>query len=368
MLKICFVIPRTYYLFNPDTKNHEDKVGGAQKQTYLLSTELAKDPDFDVSFCMADFGQAEFEIRENVKLRNAFSFDDPLIKRTCKLFKTLKNINADTYIFRSPDVGVAVAVFYLKVFLRKKILYMIAGDMETTRARLTRYTGKITSLCMNYVYKKVDILTAQTIHQAQQFSLARKRVPNSVIKNIYPPIDTLVDLSLKKEILWVGRLDKIKNPELFLKLAQKFPYERFVMIAPVVRDAEEFGKKIQQSAKTISNLTLVEYVEPSEMSSFYLKSKMYVLTSDFEGFSNTMAEAMQAQCPVLSYNVNPDNILNDFNSGICAEGDINRFFEAFEYLNSNSDAALNLGINAAHYIRIHHGLKENSTLFKKCLI
>ena len=220
---------------------------------------------------------------------------------------------------------------------------------------------------MNYVYKRADKLTAQTTNQALQFSVARKRNPDAIIKNIYPHVDSQTDFTKKKDILWVGRLDKIKNPELFLHLAQKFPNERFVMIAPVVRDAEDFGKKIQQSAKTISNINLVEYVDPSEMSAFYMKSKLYVLTSDFEGFSNTMAEAMQANCAVLSYNVNPDNSLNDFNCGICADGDVNRFFEAFEYLNSNKDKALNPGKNAADYIRIHHGMDENTALFKKCL-
>jgi glycosyltransferase involved in cell wall biosynthesis len=125
---------------------------------------------------------------------------------------------------------------------------------------------------------------------------------------------------------------------------------------------------LQHNAKSIPNLILVEYVDPLKMSAFYMKSKLYVLTSDFEGFSNTMAEAMQSQCAVLSYNVNPDNILNDYNCGICADGDVNRFFEAFEYLNSNRDAAHNLGQNAADYIRNHHGMEENTILFKNCLL
>jgi hypothetical protein len=74
MKKVCFVIPRAYYLFNPHAKNAEDKAGGAQKQTFLLSTELAKDPDFDVHFALADFGQADFEIIKQVKLHKSFSF------------------------------------------------------------------------------------------------------------------------------------------------------------------------------------------------------------------------------------------------------------------------------------------------------
>ena len=93
MKKVCFVIPRSYYLFNPNAENAKNKVGGAQKQAYLLSTELAKNINFDVHFILADFAQPDFERIENVSLWKSFNFNDNILKRTRKLIKTLKKVN-----------------------------------------------------------------------------------------------------------------------------------------------------------------------------------------------------------------------------------------------------------------------------------
>ena len=46
-VKICFVVLKAYPLFNPDVKSN---FGGAEVDSYLLATELAKDKNFEVSF------------------------------------------------------------------------------------------------------------------------------------------------------------------------------------------------------------------------------------------------------------------------------------------------------------------------------
>ena len=74
--KVCFVIPRAYYLFNKNSTNEQDKVGGAQKQAYLISTELAKNSKFDVNFCVADFGQKNKEYYNNITVWKSFNFTD----------------------------------------------------------------------------------------------------------------------------------------------------------------------------------------------------------------------------------------------------------------------------------------------------
>ncbi len=365
--KLCFVVPRAYYLFNPKAQAVNDKVGGAQKQTFLLSSELAKDPSFDVHFCVADFGQENFEIIRNVKLWKAFSFNEPIIKRTLKFLKTLKRINADYYIFRSPDIGVAFAVFYIKNVLKKKIIYMIAGDMETSHKRLSRFTSARTAFFMKYVYQKADQITAQTLQQAGQFKEFRKRTPDRIIKNIYPVMNPEIDILKKNEILWVGRLDKVKKPELFLELAKKHRHRRFIMIAPVIRDYQSYGIQFREKTRDIENLILLDYIDPKEIKSYYLKAELYVLTSEYEGFSNTMAEACQYECPTISFNVNPDNILHHHNFGICAAGDLNRFFAMFESLISDKERLIKMGKNARNYIETYHSVEENFIQFKTIL-
>lgn len=354
MKKLCFIIPRAYYLFNSDAKGANDKVGGAQLQSYLLSTELAKDEHFDVHFCMADFGQEKFEIIEKVKIWNAFNFGNNIIKRTIDLFRTLKKIDPDLFIMRTADLGVAVAVFYIRFFLKKKIVYMIAADAETTHKRLKDHAGVLTAFFMRKVYKIVDFITAQTKQQSDEFDKDRKRKPNIILKNIYDPNSFTEVKEKRNTVLWVGRLDRIKNPLIFLNLAKQFPDEKFVMIAPIVRDHIKYGKIIQQKAKKIQNLKLIDFVKPSEIQDYYKKAKIYVLTSELEGFSNTMAEALMAKCPILSYNVNPDNILHEYKIGLAADKDMNKFISRFELLNSDVSMQREYGENGINYIVNNH--------------
>ncbi len=367
MKKVCFVIPRAYYLFNSEISGAEDKVGGAQKQAFLLSTGLAEDENFDVHFLVADLGQADFEIKNNVKLHKSFNFSENILTRTKKFLKTLKKINADTYIFRSADIGVAFAVFYVKNILRKKVFYMIAADAETTKKRQQTYNGFQVMSAMQFVYKKADILTAQTQQQAALFEKNRKRKPDAIIKNIYEYENRTQTANNKKDIiLWVGRLTEIKKPELFLDLAKKYPEEKFVMIAPVVLEKTEYGKEIQTEAKKIKNLQYIGYVKPEEIKNHYRKAKIYVLSSEYEGFSNTMAEAMLAECSILSYNVNPDNILNKFECGFCAEKGTEKFFSYFEML-KNPEICKKLGKNGANYIAENHRKEQIIDSFKNLL-
>jgi len=369
MKKICFVIPRTYYLFYPETSGTNVIPGGAQMQVFYLSTAIAEDKNFNVHFLLADFGQADFEIRHKVKLHKSFKLSENIFKRIRKLFKTLRKINADTYIFRSADAGVALSVFFVKNFLNKKVLYMIAHDIETSKKIQIKYSGIFTTFMMQYVYRNADIITTQTLQQKKMFEKYRKRKPNTLIKNIFlEKHNENTDFNNKKTILWVARLAEVKNPELFLKLAKKYPEQKFVMIAPHAVNKKEYGNKIYEKAERIKNLQIINYVAPSEIFDFYKKAKIYVITSDFEGFQNTMAEAMQAECALLSYSVNPDNILNEHKFGYCAEKNIDKFYNDFEKLLENSELRKEFGINGKKYIIKYHQKSKIVDDFKNILL
>jgi len=70
-IRVCFVSPKAYPLFNSDI---ESVFGGAEVDTYMIATELAKDDGFEVSFIVADYGQPQEEVRENVRLLKSLNF------------------------------------------------------------------------------------------------------------------------------------------------------------------------------------------------------------------------------------------------------------------------------------------------------
>ena len=64
-IRICYIAPKTYPVFNPDVG---DYFGGANVDLYYLATEIAKDDKFESSFIVADYGQPDGEVIENVTL------------------------------------------------------------------------------------------------------------------------------------------------------------------------------------------------------------------------------------------------------------------------------------------------------------
>jgi hypothetical protein len=111
------VVPRVYSLLD---RNIVNQTGGSEKQVFLLARGLAKDDDFDINSLIADYGQADLIIQENIRFHRSFSFSENKLNVFIKLFRTLKKINADIYIFRSPDFGVFAGLFIVKYLLRKK--------------------------------------------------------------------------------------------------------------------------------------------------------------------------------------------------------------------------------------------------------
>jgi glycosyltransferase involved in cell wall biosynthesis len=245
---------------------------------------------------------------------------------------------------------------------------MIAADSEISKTDQIKYSGYINTFAMQFVYNYSNVITAQTKMQFEMFYKNRKRMPDAIIKNIYlNETESSIQNCEKQSILWVGRLTEIKNPEIFFDLAKKYPNEHFVMIAPVVIEKREYGMTIRKIAGKINNLQYIEYVMPSEIKLVYQKTKVYVLTSDFEGFSNAMAEAMIHKCAVLSYNVNPDNILNEYQCGFCANKNLNKFYSDFEDLLNNYELRQQFGENGAKYICENHQKDVIIESFKKLL-
>jgi len=140
------------------------------------------------------------------------------------------------------------------------------------------------------------------------------------------------------------------------------------MIAPVVRDFVEFGQNFLKKASDYKNVKTIDFVKPTEIQKYFESAKTYLMTSESEGFSNTMMEAMQNKCPVLSYKVNNDNIFGNNEIGFCANGDLKMFFEYFEILSNNADLQTKFGLNGFNYLQKNHNKQQIINEFIKLFV
>lgn len=360
-VRVCFISLSAYHLFNPGIRS---EFGGAELQLYYLATELAKDPQFEIIFVTSDFGQPDIEVRVGVKLYKLFSPPKkPRYIRTIieyiRLWLLLKKINADVYIQRAAGIITGWIALFCRLN-RKKFIYMTAHDNDVVANKKPIWMprgimGDIIWWGFKKGLKMTDLVMVQ--HQTQKENLKRYYKREGYIRPSAHRIPEIRGQSNKECILWVARCEGWKQPEFFLELAEAFPEERFMMVCPASNDAGYF-KKIKGLAAQLSNLKFVDYVPFNEIDDFFLGAKIFVNTSKDEGFPNTYIQALKSGTPIISLNVNPDEMLEKYNIGRCARGDHNQLGKYLKGLLNDKELWQVMLENAYKYAKNNHDIQK----------
>ena len=158
-------------------------------------------------------------------------------------------------------------------------------------------------------------------------------------------------LKVKKErlnrIISVGRLYPQKNQkmmiEAFAKIAPKFPEWSLVIYGE--GPERDFLESLVSSFKiqVSSRISLPGRCET--VIEEVAKSKVFCLSSDYEGMSNAMIEALCVGTPVISTKVSgTDELIRDGENGLLVDiGDTDGLAQAFEKLLSNQELREQLG-------------------------
>ena len=351
-MKICFIAPKAYSVFNPKAKG---VIGGAQVQLSLLSKEFAKHKDLDIYFMVADYGQKKMEVYEGVKVWKSLNLKDNPIKKVYSFFKMFKKINADVYIHRTLTAASGLMALYCRIF-KKKFIYMVAHDSEVDGAHAI-YKKIISRVFPYLTYKFSNLIIIQNHYQKKV--LKKRGINNiSLIKSGY-----LIKKNQqynKKNILWVGRSANWKRPELLLKLAKKFPNENFVMICNSNWGGEDLFYSIKKEASNINNIKFIDYVSFEKIDTYFQKAKIFINTSDQEGFPNTFIQAAKNKTPIISLNSNPDNFLKNYECGFCCSGKFDLMTQYLKKLLADKNLYQKASDNAYDYAKQNHDIRTNS--------
>jgi len=157
-------------------------------------------------------------------------------------------------------------------------------------------------------------------------------------------------------VLWVSRSDDFKRPYLFLDLVQQNQDKKFVMICPQATNDKNYELLVDR-AKTFRNLEFIKRVEFEKIDSYFQRAKLLVSTSDSEGFPNTFIQACKSATPILSLCVNPDDFLNRFECGMCADDDWDKFIKSFELM-LQPENFVKYSRNARKYVEEKHDITK----------
>jgi glycosyltransferase involved in cell wall biosynthesis len=344
---VCFVSIDIYPLFNTSTAGVQ---GGSEVDFYMLATELAKDRQFRVNVITGNFGQAEVETSGNITIYKAADLQKGFVRGAIALWKSMCRADADIYFKKGASITTDIVALFCR--LHHKIFLLRTGhdiDCDGTYLRQYPLRGK------SYLW---SLRQAKNVFVQKADDVPNIRRTAGISAIMIPNGHRITDLTNNKRdsVLWVGRSESFKQPQLFIKLAQENPSEKFVMICQRTKGDNKYDE-LMSAAKSIANLEFVESVPFHEIDSYFRRAKVFVSTSLAEGFANTFIQACKCGTPILSLKVNPDDFLNKYKCGLCAEGDWNKFRDMLSKL-LEPQLAGQYSANAWRYVNENHNIEK----------
>ncbi len=360
-LKVCFPSLASYPIFRP---NFQAPFGGAEIQIATLAQELARDSRFEIHVVVGNYGQPRHEFIGRLAIHNGIPYRIPKTT-TLQLLGTIASINADIIVQRAAGEITGLCSLLSKM-RRRRFVYMTAHEIDCNGG-FERQQPRIFGALYRYGIRHADLVITQSNEQAQLVQDFHGR-PSTVLRTSYAiPDESELRAETKKAILWVGRCEPWKQPEIFLNLARRFPKESFVMIAPFALDRMNF-ERIKTEAQSLPNCTFIPFVPFSSINTYFRDAKIYINTSRFEGFPNTFIQAAMHKTPILSLVVNPDNVLETNEMGLWANGDTNKLSDLLQNMLNHPELLRKLGGNGYRYTMQSHDVRTNARQFGELLL
>lgn len=288
--------------------------GGAERVVATLANNFVVDNnDVSIIFVSSNSSDSFYKLDERIKIvpllkdLNSHSIKE----KTIRLAKEIDEIQ--------PDVVVSFlnyVIFYTYFALKKtknKNIKFVVSERNCPR--------KVPSvlplrLLRNHIFKKADGCVFQTEGSKKYFRNLRKSavIPNPIFINTTLP--SVVDRD--KTILMVGSDKKEKNRAMAFKAFSLFKSThsdyKLVIVGSPSNESE---------LKLLGKLNIKNSVVfPGKMNNWhekYYNSKMFILTSDFEGMPNALMEACALQMPCISTDCppgGPREIIQNNSNGI----------------------------------------------------
>jgi len=363
-MKVCFISPKAYSLFNPKIKN---VYGGAEVQMFLLAGEFSKKMDIKVDFIVADYGQHSKETYSNIEVWKSFNLKENFFSKGYKLLKLLLKLKSDIYIQRTLTYFSGFMALLVRLS-GGKFVYMVSHDSETDQTNKL-YKNRFTNFFLNLTYKFSDLIVVQNRYEKRNL---KDLISEDKIFILKKGLEISNNLSSKTkklyDVIWIARSEEWKNPEVFIKLAKEKKHLKFLMICPKATDKLKYFEKIKKKASKILNLIFLGLIPYTEVLEYIRKSKVYCITSEKEGdWPMVVLEALSYGLPVLSYRLNYSKLLTLHRCGKYAEGVFLKLSEDLEEILKKGHAYKEMSLNAFKYVTKYHNIETNAEFFAEKL-
>jgi len=333
-------------------------IGGAQYQAERIVNTLVKLKDYDIYYLcrktnpeFAPNGYKIIKIKTNNRLsKHTFIFD------TQPLLKILNSIKPDIIYQRGLKAYTAIGAYYAKKN-GSQFFFHIAHDYDVTPS--SSFTDSWKSV-IYFIEKKIATygiynatgVIAQTEQQARLLAKNYNRSAALVFPNLVSEPQEIISKDGKAiQVIWIANFKKVKQPEVFVELAEHFSNQSNVKFLMIGRsgNTKEFDT-LHERIKRLSNLSYLGELPLEAVNEHLAKSHIFVNTSKAEGYPNTFLQAWIRNVPTVSLHVDIDNLLKDEKLGIlCNEFPL--LVKAVQKLVGDESLRAEIGETAQKFVR-----------------
>ncbi|MBO7577368.1 MAG: glycosyltransferase family 4 protein [Prevotella sp.] len=316
--------------------------GGAERVVSLLANKMAEQ-GYQMEIICLKFNDVYYKLHPEVKVTLAMQQTKNRLTEVFWLRKYIKQ--------EKPDVVIAftegVYCFTIAALLGTKIPVIASERLDPSA--MTWKRNLLKRLLLPYAdwlvvqTKTIKDYFPQTIQK--KTSVIYNPVKDEALASSIENGKMKMDNSEKPRIISVARLFPQKNQEMmirvFAKIAEKYPDWKLVIYGE--------GPRRQSLQLTIDNLQLTERVllpgRTEKVIDELQKSKIFCLSSDYEGMSNSMIEAICVGLPIISTKVSgTDELIRDGVNGLLVDiGDEQGMTDALEKLIQDEELMKQMG-------------------------
>jgi glycosyltransferase involved in cell wall biosynthesis len=332
---------------------------------YELGKRL-NEKGYDINFVVGDCGQKSIEDFDGIKVYRQKLVNSRWLKirgmwylYQFLYFLLVRKIKADIYVINGATPDTFLQAFYTTV-IKSKFVYMTASDVDADGRykKMHKEQGRLYEKGL----KMTDLIICQNKSQQNEMEKNYHLKSEFITNSIKIPKEP-ASVDSKKSILWVGTSRPLKQPEVFLRIIEKYSQYHFTMIMP--KHDENKWNEIFEKTKNYSNLEFIERVPFEKIGEYFQKSKLFINTSIYEGFPVTFLQAAVCATPVLTLNVNPDNFLSEHACGYCAQGSEENLMKKVDEFMSDERLWKENSDNIFRFVKENHDIDHNIVKFEE---
>lgn len=351
-MRICFVGLDNLPILAPEFNRFG--AGGEQVQQTLLARALAR-RGLDVSMIVFDYGQSDDAVWDGVRTVRAYppAAGFPVLRfvypRWTGLWSALRRADADVYYVSCSGARVGQVAHFTRYF-GKRVIYRVAHDRACDpKTVMIRYWRD--KRLYEYGLRNSDAILVQSAWQQQAMQL-NYGLSSTIAGMLVEPGKNNVEFHERTiGALWVNNMRPFKRPDRFLDFAASTPSIQSHMIGGPGKGFQQIFEEIAARAKDISSLVFHGPVPYHDINDYYERARVFVNTSDSEGFPNSYLQAWIRGTPVVSF-FDPDGVIEREGLGRAVSSDL-ELQAAIVRLGSDPLLWQEISLRCREYMRRH---------------